>query len=197
MKLLIATRNRGKLLEYATLLRDSDLDLVGLADLVVDVLVEESGMTYAENALLKARAHAAATGILSLADDSGLEVDALGGAPGIRTARYGGSGLCDEDRCRLLLQQLVGVPDGSRAARFRCTIALVWPDEREETVEGICEGSVAHELRGANGFGYDPIFLIPERGATMAELPMEVKNRISHRARAAAAAAQLLKESLG
>ena len=197
VKLLVATHNRGKLLEYATLLGDSDFELVSLADLVIDAVVEESGTSYAENALLKARAYAAATGMLTLADDSGLEVEALGGAPGVHTARYGGPSLSDGDRCRLLLQELVNAPDEHRAARFRCVIALVWPDGREGIVEGVCEGRIPHELRGTNGFGYDPLFLLPERGCTMAELPAEVKNRISHRARAAAAARRLLKESLG
>ena len=170
---------------------DSD---TGLPDISTDI--KENGTTYAENALLKARGYAAISGLLTLADDSGLEVDALDGAPGIYSARYARRGASDKDRYRLLLSNLKGVPDERRTARFRCVIALVWPNGREELVEGVCEGRITHQPRGENGFGYDPVFYVPEHKCTMAELPAEIKNRISHRARAAQAALQVLQCSL-
>lgn len=191
-KLLIATHNRGKKAEYAQIMQDLDLELVTLADAGVDLVVEETGSTYAENALLKARGYAAATGLLTLADDSGLEVDALNGEPGVHSARYGGEDATDEDRYRLLLRRLEGVPEVRRTARFRCVIALVWPDGAEELVEGVCEGRIATAPAGEHGFGYDPVFYVSEYGRTMAELPPEVKNRISHRGRAAMAARDVL-----
>jgi len=202
-RLLIATHNAGKKAEYAALLQGLELELVTLADLGVKLIVTEDGATFAQNALLKARGYAAATGLLTLADDSGLEVDALGGAPGVYTARYGGEGLSDEARYRLLLENLRGVPDEQRTARFRCVIALAWPPNdlvggwpngRVELAEGTCEGRIAHEPRGEHGFGYDPVFYLPEFGCTMAELPEGVKNRISHRARAAAIVRELLQQ---
>ncbi|MBC7257111.1 MAG: RdgB/HAM1 family non-canonical purine NTP pyrophosphatase, partial [Chloroflexi bacterium] len=171
-------------------------DLVGLGDVGVSRAVEETGHTFEENALLKARFYAAETGLLTLADDSGLEVEALGGAPGVHTARYGGEGLSDRERYERLLRALEGVPREGRRARFRCVIALAWPDGRAETAEGICEGYIAEAPRGENGFGYDPIFYLPEFGATMAELPAEVKNRISHRARASQGIRRVLERLL-
>jgi XTP/dITP diphosphohydrolase len=193
-KLLIATHNTGKKAEYAGLLQGLDLELITLAELEVGLVIAEDGATFAQNALLKARGYAAATGLLTLADDSGLEVDALGGAPGVHTARYGGEGLSDEERYWLLLQNLKGVPDERRGARFRCVIALAWPNGHTELAEGNCEGRIAHEPRGEGGFGYDPIFYLPEFGCAMAELPAEVKNRISHRARAAMVAREILRQ---
>jgi len=193
-KLLIATHNTGKKAEYAGLLQGLDLELITLAELEVGLVIAEDGATFAQNALLKARGYAAATGLLTLADDSGLEVDALGGAPGVHTARYGGEGLSDEERYWLLLQNLKGVPDERRGARFRCVIALAWPNGHTELAEGNCEGRIAHEPRGEGGFGYDPIFYLPEFGCAMAELPAEVKNRISHRARAAMVAHEILRQ---
>jgi len=191
-KLLIATHNAGKKAEYAELLQGLDLELVTLAELEVGLVIAEDEATFAQNALLKARGYAAATGLLTLADDSGLEVDALGGAPGVYTARYGGEELSDEERYWLLLQNLKGVPDERRGARFRCVIALAWPNGHTELAEGNCEGRITHEPRGEGGFGYDPVFYLPEFGCTMAELPAEVKNRISHRARAAMVACEIL-----
>ena len=196
MKLLVATRNKGKKLEYTALLQGLGIDLVSLADMSIDMIVEESGKTYTDNALLKARAYAAITGLPTLADDSGLEVDALDGAPGVYSARYGGEGLGEEAQYRLLLQELSEVPEKSRTALFRCVIALVWTDGREDVVEGICKGRIADEPHGENGFGYDPVFYIPERGCCMAELPQEIKNRISHRARAAQAIRRILQDRL-
>ena len=196
MKLLIATHNKGKKAEYTHIFRDLGIELLSLANLAVDTAIEETGKTYAENALLKARSHAADTGLVTLADDSGLDVDALDGAPGIYSARYAGEEASDRDRYQLLLRNLESVPDERRTARFRCAIALVWPDGREMVVEGACEGCIAHEPRGENGFGYDPVFFVPDYECTMAELPPEVKNRISHRARAAVKAREILRRSL-
>lgn len=192
MKLLIATRNRGKKREYARLLQGLEVELIALDDLGVTKTIKEDGASYTENALLKARGYAAATGLLTLADDSGLEVDALDGAPGVLTARYAGEGATDEHRYLLLLEQLKDVPHEHRTARFRCVIALAWPDGRVEITEGVCEGRITREPRGEHGFGYDPVFYVPEYGCTMAELSPEIKNRISHRARAAAAASEIL-----
>jgi XTP/dITP diphosphohydrolase len=192
MRLLVATNNPGKVREYDDLLDGLGLDLCGLADIGLSK-VEETGQTFAENALLKALAYGRASRLLTLADDSGLEVEALGGAPGVYSARYAGKGASDADRYRKLLAALEGVPWEKRAARFQCVIALAWPDGRIETFEGQCDGVIAFEPRGTNGFGFDPVFYMPEFGCTMAELPTEVKNRVSHRARAAALARERLK----
>ncbi len=185
MQLLLATHNIGKRREWMALLAGNGVMLLTPEEVGVEAEVEETGNTYRENALLKARTLAAASGLPTLADDSGLEVDMLGGAPGIRSARYRlGS---DEVRYRALLRALENVPAPQRTARFRCVAALVLPDGREFVTEGVCEGVIATEPRGEGGFGYDPIFYLPTHGCTMAELPAEEKNRISHRARAAAA----------
>jgi XTP/dITP diphosphohydrolase len=192
MRLLIATNNVGKAREYAELL-GSGFDLCRLSDVGLDNQIEETGETFMENACLKARAYGQASGLLTLADDSGLEVDALGGAPGVHSARYAGPGANDADRIRKLLAALDGVPWEKRTANFRCIIALSWPDGRLETFEGRCDGVIALEPKGTNGFGFDPVFYVPEYDCTMAELPMDVKNRISHRGRAAA----LVRERLG
>jgi XTP/dITP diphosphohydrolase len=193
MRLLIATGNAGKKREFARLLATLAVEVVGLDDLGLANDVEESGATFAENALLKARAYAARSGLLTLADDSGLEVDALGGAPGVQSARYGGPGLDDRGRYELLLANLRAVPDERRTARFRCTIALVAPNGREATAEGACEGRIVHAPRGEHGFGYDPVFWVVSEGCTMAELPPERKNVISHRAEAAREALRILR----
>ena len=192
MQLVIATTNPGKKAEYAAILGDLGYELLSLPDLGVEQVIEESGATYAENALLKARGYAKATGMLTLADDSGLEVDVLDGAPGLHSARYAGAAATDEDRCQLLLHELAGVPSEQRTARFRCLIALVWPDGREELCEGVVEGRINESPSGKNGFGYDPVFLVGDSAHTMAEIPTAEKNQISHRARAAQAARALL-----
>ena len=190
--LLIATRNAGKLRELSEILGGLPYRIASLDDLGIGEDVDETGATFAENAALKAEAYCAlGGGVLTLADDSGLEVDALGGAPGVRSARYAGENATDADRMALLLANLAGTPDASdRAARFRCVIAIAAPGAPTRLYDGVCEGRVAAEPRGEDGFGYDPIFYIPELGATMAELPAERKNRISHRARAARKAAR-------
>jgi XTP/dITP diphosphohydrolase len=196
-KLLIATNNPGKLQEYAELLESLPLTLTSPAQEGLSLAVDESGATFAENAILKARAYAEASGLPTLADDSGLEVDALDGAPGVRSARYAGEGTSDEDRYRLLLRNLREVPAERRTARFRCVVAVAWPEGDVHTAEGRCEGVIGFEPRGTHGFGYDPVFYLPDRGQTMAELPPAVKNRISHRARAAQAVLPILRRLLG
>ncbi len=183
MKLLVATTNPGKMAEYHALLTGLAVEMVGLRDLAIDLEVEENGSTFEENARLKARVYADASGLITLADDSGLCVDALGGAPGIHSARYAPDAAARIER---LLDKMRHVPDDRRTARFVCVIALAEPGGGVFTFEGVCEGRIARQTRGDNGFGYDPIFHIPEYSRTMAELPIPVKNQISHRARAAA-----------
>jgi XTP/dITP diphosphohydrolase len=192
-KLLVATTNPGKKREYIELLGDLEIALTWPDAEGIQLDVQESGATYAENARLKAEAYAQASGLWTLADDSGLDVDALGGAPGVRSARYGGPGLDDARRYRLLLERLKDVPEGKRAARFRCVIVLASPTGQVYRSEGVCEGVIARGPRGNNGFGYDPVFYMPELGRTMAELPEEEKNRLSHRARAAAMMKEILR----
>lgn len=191
-RLVVATLNRAKGRELATLLADLPFDLLLLADVPGATLPEETGATYAENALIKARAAARATGLMALADDSGLEVDALGGAPGVRSARYGGPGLDDAGRTARLLDALRDVPDEQRTARFRCVIALVTPGGSERIVEGTAEGVIARAPRGTNGFGYDPVFFYPPLARTFAELSAEEKSRVDHRGAAVRAARPLL-----
>ena len=187
-QLLIATNNKGKIKELQDLLKDTGIDLVTPAQIGLDLDVLEDGRTYAENATKKAVAFAHASGRISLADDSGLEVDALDGAPGLYSARYGSPDgdhvkLSDAERRALLIQNLQDKPR-PWTARFHATIAAAVPDGDTHLAEGICEGEVIPEERGTGGFGYDPIFLLSELGKTMAELSMEEKNRLSHRARA-------------
>lgn len=194
MRLLLATHNQGKRREWKALLEGLDVELLLPDDLGLHDDVEETGETYVENALLKARALAAASGLPTLADDSGLEVDALEGAPGVRSARYHLG--ADEVRYRALLKALDGVPLEQRGARFRCIAALVIPNEaggaREYITEGVCEGVISFEPRGEAGFGYDPVFYLFEHSCTMAQLTEVEKNRISHRARAAQAMRPIL-----
>jgi XTP/dITP diphosphohydrolase len=181
-EVVVATNNSGKILEIREILKDLPYRVLPIRDLEENFSVEEDGLTYAENAIKKARCAASCTGKLAIADDSGLEVDALGGAPGLYSARFGGQHLTQREKNALLLQKLVGSTD--RAARFRCVIAVVSPRGEVETMEGICEGRIGTEERGTFGFGFDPIFIVPEYQSTMAELGPEVKNRISHRAKA-------------
>jgi XTP/dITP diphosphohydrolase len=191
-RLVVATLNRAKGRELLQLLGDVPYDVTLLADVPGSTLPEETGATYAENALIKARAAAQASGILSLGDDSGIEVDALGGAPGLYSARFGGPGLDDAGRYRLLLDRLYGVPAARRTARFRCVVALVHPDGGERVVEGAVEGVIAEAPRGAGGFGYDPVFFYPPLGRTFGELPAETKHCVDHRGAAIRAARALL-----
>lgn len=194
-KLLVATHNQGKVREYRALLADLPIEVTYLDAEGVTFEAQETGQTFAENAVMKAQAYAAHTGLLTWADDSGLEVDALGGEPGVLSARYGApSAHSDLERYQFLLSKLAGVPDAERTARFRCVVALVWPVGRVLTTDGACEGRIAHAPRGQHGFGYDPVFLVADSGyeQTMAELDPELKNQISHRGRAARAARQQL-----
>ncbi len=184
--LLIATTNPGKFHEFVELLGDQPLALKSLADFPTAPEVPEDGATYAANALHKALTLARWSGCATLADDSGLEVDALGGAPGVHSARYAGAAQDTAANIAKLLAALEGVPLAQRTARFRCIIAVARPDGATLTAEGICEGCIIETPRGGGGFGYDPVFLDPSRGQTFAEIPAAVKNRLSHRARACA-----------
>jgi XTP/dITP diphosphohydrolase len=197
MKLLIATHNRGKLREYTDLLAGLPLTLIGPKDLGLDLSVDERGATYEENAHLKAITYAQASELLALADDSGLEVDALDGAPGVRSARYALGN--DADRITALLRALAqaSVPLENRSARFRCAIVLAAPDGQTWSSEGECAGRIIDTPRGSGGFGYDPIFFISSHGCTMAELSPDEKNLISHRARAAQKIRPLLAQLSG
>jgi XTP/dITP diphosphohydrolase len=190
--LVIATLNRGKGRELLALLGNLPYDITLLADFPGATLPEETGTTYRENALIKARAAARATAALSLGDDSGIEVDALSGAPGLYSARFGGPGLDDTQRYNLLLERLRGVPPERRTARFRCVIALVGPDDSERIVEGVVDGAIAEAPRGTGGFGYDPVFFYPPLARTFGELPTDIKHRVDHRGAAARAARALL-----
>jgi len=190
--LLLATTNRHKLEEYRAIFSDLPFTMLSLYDVHLDIHVEETGATFAENAELKARVYAQASGLLALADDSGLEIDALGGAPGVYSARFAGQETSYEERFRLILERLGDLPVEQRAARFRCAIAIAEPAGHCHLVEGAVEGVIAASPRGSQGFGYDPIFLVPELGKTFAELAPEQKNRISHRGRAAQKARILL-----
>ncbi len=194
MALLLASNNAGKLREVRALL--ADLRVVSPADLGIDLDVEETGQTFAANAELKARAYAAASGYIALADDSGLEIDALGGTPGVLSARYGAPDLDDEGRYLHLLSELQSYPEPSqRIARFRCAISAISPDGRQCRAEGTCEGLIAQSPTGSNGFGYDPVFFVPNHNATMAQLDAATKNSLSHRGQALAAVIPLLKST--
>jgi XTP/dITP diphosphohydrolase len=187
-RLLIATNNQGKVKELQDLLKDTGIELVTPAQIALDLEVVEDGQTYAENATKKAVAFAQTSGLISLADDSGLEVDALGGAPGLYSARYGSPDggavkLFDAERRAFLVRNLQDKPR-PWTARFHATIAVATPNGETHLAEGFCEGEIIPEERGTGGFGYDPIFLLAGLGKTMAELSMEEKNRLSHRAKA-------------
>jgi XTP/dITP diphosphohydrolase len=193
-RVVLATLNPGKARELASLLGDLPITLVSLAEIPGASLPPETGASYAENALIKAHAAHRVTGYAALADDSGLEVDALGGAPGLHSARFGGPGLDDAGRVALLLERLRAAPSAPRTARFRCVIALVDEAGRERTVEGVAEGEIATAPRGDGGFGYDPVFFYSPLGRTFGELSDRDKERVSHRALAARAARALLSE---
>ena len=183
--LLLATTNAGKLKEFRTIFRELPFHLLSLHDVHIETDVEETGTTFAENAILKARFYAQAAGMLALADDSGLEIDAMDGAPGVYSARFVGYDTPYTERFRVISERLRDVPPEQRTARFRCVLALAEPSGKIETTEGAIEGLITESPRGENGFGYDPIFLVPELGKTTAELTSEEKHRISHRGRAA------------
>jgi len=192
-KLLLGTNNQAKVREYRSLLTDLDYELVTMVEQGISVAVEEVGESLEENARLKAETIAGKSRLLTLADDSGLEVDALGGEPGRLSARYAGENATDKELITYLLQRLDGVPLEKRTARFRCVIALATPGGKVELCSGDCPGLITFEPSGEHGFGYDPIFYLPELDKTMAELTLEQKNKISHRGQAARKAAQVLR----
>jgi len=195
-RLLLATNNRGKLREYIPMLAGLPFEVVTLAGAGITADVEETGSSLEENAVQKATTYAALSGLLTLADDSGLEGDALGGEPGPLSRRYAGENVSDSERNDYLLAKLEGVPLEKRGARFRCVIAVAKPGGGVETCEGVCEGTIAFDARGEGGFGYDPVFHLPEFDKRMAELTLEEKNRISHRAKATHKA-RLILERMG
>jgi XTP/dITP diphosphohydrolase len=180
-RLLIASNNAGKVLEFRELLAGCGWEIIGPSDISLDLKVEETGSTYRENALLKAKAFSRASGLATLADDSGLEVDALDGEPGATHHLRGWDGADQDERIAILLRALEGVPAARRTARFRCVIVVVAPDGRSFESEGECEGLVVPTAAGSGGFGYDPVFWLPGLGKTMAELSPAEKNQVSHR----------------
>jgi XTP/dITP diphosphohydrolase len=197
-RLLVATHNKGKVTEYADLLEDLALECLTLDDVGITREAAETGETFLENAVMKASAYSRQTGLYTLADDSGLEVDYLGGLPGVHTARYGGEGLTATERYNLLLKNLAGVPWERRTARFHCVIALAGPNgDLITTADGICEGLIALKPIGEGGFGYDPVFFLPDQGLTMAQLSPTEKHRISHRGRALVKIAPSIRQILG
>lgn len=196
-RLLLATTNRGKAAEYHALLKGLDLELVTLDQVGISQEADESFATYEENARSKAEFYSALSGLVTLADDSGLEVDALGGEPGVRSSRYAGDNASDADRVNFLLRNMSGVISENRSARFRCVIAVAIPGKSTTTFEGECVGRISLAPAGKKGFGYDPVFFLPEYGKTIAEIAPELKNEISHRGRAAAKAQPFLQELPG
>lgn len=195
-QLLLATSNQHKLREMRALLGDIPFTLVSPRDLGLELEVDEPFDTYRENALQKSRAYAEASGLIALADDSGLEIDAMNGEPGVFSARFGAPNMPYPERFALIEQRLVGVSQSERTARFRCVMTLVdpaLPPERTIAVMGSIEGVIVPQAQGINGFGYDPIFFLPERDLTMAELPATEKDAISHRGQAARAMADILR----
>ncbi|MDE2060690.1 MAG: RdgB/HAM1 family non-canonical purine NTP pyrophosphatase [candidate division NC10 bacterium] len=184
MQLVLATANAGKIREIVTILSELRISFLSLASLHGYIPPVESGATYAENAAAKAQAVAAFSGCWALADDSGIEVEALGGQPGAHSGRYLGLTATDLERNQRILELLKGIPLVRRRARFQCVAAVAGPGGELTLSHGSCDGIIAESLSGNSGFGYDPIFIVPDLGVTMASLPPEVKNRISHRARA-------------
>ena len=191
-KLLLATTNRGKIREYRHLLGGLPFEFVTPDEMSIEIAVEENYPSYEENARVKATAYAGASHIITLADDSGVEVDALNGEPGVRSARAAGEEASDRDRVERLLSRLKDIPWEKRAARFKCVIAIAIPEGRVDLCQGECQGLIAFEPRGESGFGYDPVFYLPELGKTMAELSLDIKNQISHRGKAAREAYKVL-----
>jgi XTP/dITP diphosphohydrolase len=192
-KLLLATGNPGKARELADLLKSVSFEIISLRDLDLPTEIDEPADSFEGNAIIKAEAYAKMSGLLTLADDSGLEIDALNGDPGVHSKRFAGEDATDEDRVQIVLQKLKDVPWEQRTARYRCVLAIAGPGLDTVTCEGICSGIIGHELRGTDGFGYDPVFYLPEFDKTVAELSLDQKNRISHRGRAAVQAVELLK----
>jgi XTP/dITP diphosphohydrolase len=193
MKIVIATANKNKIYEIRHKFSGiRGLDLIPLGDFKDPPIVIEDGDTFHENARKKAWAIASFTGLTSMADDSGLEINAMGGRPGVRSARFGGEGTSDTDRNKMILEEMRSVPGDKRGARFMCVIAIALPGGECHFAVGTCEGMIADSMKGEHGFGYDPIFYLPKIGKTMAELNLEEKNKISHRAIALDGARELL-----
>ncbi len=182
--MIIATRNKGKIREIREALRGLDLRIHALSNFSGVPEIEEDGKSFTENALKKARFYSKYFGKLTIADDSGLEVDSLNGLPGIYSARYAGEGASSQENSRRLLREMQGLPISKRGARFQCILAVASPDGKEATVEGSCKGRIGFKEKGRRGFGYDPLFILPTRGKTMAELSLGEKNKISHRGKA-------------
>lgn len=195
-KIIFATGNSGKMKEVSRILEDLGLAVISMRDAGINMEIEENGTTYEENALLKARAVAQSAGghCIVLADDSGLEIDYLNRELGVYSARYLGEQTSYRQKNKNLIERLAGVPDEKRTARFVCAIAAVLPDGRELTTLGVIEGRIGYEEKGRGGFGYDPIFFVPEYGKTTAELTEEEKNAVSHRGRALSAMKKELKK---
>lgn len=183
-QIILATANQGKAAEFAVLLAELDVQIQTLCDYPQIGEIIEDGDTFSANALIKAKTMAKATGLLAIADDSGLEVDVLDGAPGIYSARFAGEEKDDEKNIDKLLALLAQTPDEDRRAQFLCAIAIVTPEGEEYTVQGVCRGRILRERAGQGGFGYDPVFYVPEYAKTFAQLSMEEKNAISHRGKA-------------
>lgn len=192
-KLVFATGNEGKVREFRQMLGE-EYEICSMKQLGVDVDIVEDGSTFEENAVIKAKAVMEATGEMTLADDSGFEVDCLNGEPGIYSARYMGEDTPYSVKNAELIRRCEGVPEEERGARFVCVIACAYPDGAVDTVTGVIEGKIAHEPKGENGFGYDPVFYLPERGCTTGEMPPEEKNKISHRGIAIRKMVELLKK---
>lgn len=191
-KIVFATTNEGKVKEIKEILGDFPIEVVSMKEMGITADIEENGATFEENSLIKARALVKLTGIPALADDSGLEVDYLNGEPGIYSARYLGRDTDYDYKNNYIIDKLSGAKGEERSARFVCVISLVLPDGREFVERGVVEGLIGYEQKGENGFGYDPIFYLPEYGKTSAELPPEEKNRISHRGKALTAMKKLI-----
>ena len=184
MELLIATNNKGKVREIKEILKGLDMEVFSLADKGIDVDVIEDGTTFEENSMKKASEIFKIANCITVADDSGLEVDALDGAPGVYSARYAGEGATDEEKYTKLLNELKNVPDEKRTARFVSVVAVILPDGTKTTLRGECEGLITREPAGSGGFGYDPVFFVPELNKTFSEVTLEEKNQISHRGKA-------------
>jgi XTP/dITP diphosphohydrolase len=193
-RLIIATRNKGKLKEFAEILKDLPIDVASMEEEGIFKDIEENGSTFEENALIKAKEVHRLTGKMVISDDSGLEVDYLDGAPGIYSSRFAGEGATDEEKNNKLLALLQDVPFEKRTARFVCVIAVVFPDGEFFTVRGTCEGNIAFKAEGSNGFGYDPLFYMPEYEMTTAQMIPEDKHHISHRGKALVKMLERLRE---
>ena len=191
-KIVFATTNAGKIKEIKEILSDFDVEVASMKEMSITADIEENGATFEENSLIKARAVSKLTGLPALADDSGLEVDYLNGEPGIYSARYLGRDTDYDYKNNYIIKKLKDAKDEERSARFVCVISLVLPDGREFVKKGVMEGRIGYEIKGENGFGYDPIFFLPEYGKTSAEISAEEKNKISHRGKALSAMKELI-----